>query len=51
MDIQSLKDKTVACFSVSAKSLNRLDLMLKWLSDIEPKNRIPKFILLFDFVI
>lgn len=37
MDLPSLKDRTVACFSISAKSQNRLDVALKWLSDLKPK--------------
>ncbi len=37
MELQSLKDRTVACFSVSAKSQNRIDVMLKWLSDLKTK--------------
>jgi ADP-ribosylation factor-like protein 8 len=37
MDLASLKDRTVACFSISAKSQNRLDVALKWLSDLSPK--------------
>jgi hypothetical protein len=27
----------VVCFSISAKSQNRLDVALKWLSDLNPK--------------
>ncbi len=37
MDLKLLKDRTVACFSVSAKSQNRLDVMLKWLSELKTK--------------
>ena len=37
MDLGSFKDRTVACFSISAKSQNRLDVALKWLSDLKPK--------------
>jgi ADP-ribosylation factor-like protein 8 len=37
MDLASLKDRTVTCFSISAKSQNRLDVALKWLSDLKPK--------------
>ena len=37
MDLNSLKDRTVACFSISAKSQNRLDVAIKWLSDLKPK--------------
>lgn len=37
MDLASLADRTVACFSISAKSQNRLDVALKWLSDLKPK--------------
>lgn len=37
MDLPALKDRTVATFSISAKSQNRLDVALKWLSDLKPK--------------
>lgn len=37
MDLSALKDRTVATFSISAKSQNRLDVALKWLSDLKPK--------------
>lgn len=37
MELKELKDRTVACFSVSAKSQNRLDVMLKWLSELKTK--------------
>jgi hypothetical protein len=37
MDLTALKDRTVATFSISAKSQNRLDVALKWLSDLKPK--------------
>jgi len=37
MELKDLKDRTVACFSVSAKSQNRLDVMLKWLSELKTK--------------
>lgn len=37
MDLEKFKDRTVACFSISAKSQNRLDAALGWLSDLKPK--------------
>lgn len=37
LDLSSFKDRTVACFSISAKSQNRLDVALKWLSELKPK--------------
>lgn len=37
MELKDLKDRIVACFSVSAKSQNRLDVMLKWLSELKTK--------------
>jgi ADP-ribosylation factor-like protein 8 len=37
MDLERFKDRTVACFSISAKSQNRLDAALGWLSDLKPK--------------
>lgn len=37
LDLGSFKDRTVACFSISAKSQNRLDVALKWLSELKPK--------------
>lgn len=45
MELGSFKDRTVACFSVSAKSQNRLDVMLKWLSELKTK----KWIYFIDF--
>ena len=47
MDLQSLKDRTVACFSVSAKSQHRLDVMLKWLSELKTK-KWTRYFILFD---
>lgn len=37
MELSSLTDRLVACFSISAKSQNRLDVVLKWLSNLQPK--------------
>jgi hypothetical protein len=38
MQLDTLKEnRTVACFSVSAKSQNRLDVMLKWLSELQKR--------------
>ena len=37
MELSAFKDRTVACFSVSAKSQNRIDVMLKWLSELKTK--------------
>ncbi|KAM3128602.1 hypothetical protein pb186bvf_019299 [Paramecium bursaria] len=34
MDLQSIKDRKVACFSISAKNNNNIDVMLKWLSTL-----------------
>lgn len=50
MELNTLKDRTVACFSVSAKSQNRLDVMLKWLSELKTKkwNLFAYFIELID---
>lgn len=45
MDLKSIKERTVVCFSVSAKSQNRLDIMLKWLSELKTKKwKLYKFI-------
>jgi ADP-ribosylation factor-like protein 8/Arf/Sar family protein len=38
LELEQLKEsRTVACFSVSAKSQNRLDVMLEWLSGLEKR--------------
>ena len=35
LELNTLKEsRTVACFSISAKSQNRLDVMMKWLSEL-----------------
>jgi hypothetical protein len=47
MDLKSIKERTIACFSISAKSQNRLDIMLKWLSELKTKKWI--FIPLFIY--
>ena len=39
MDLKSIKDRKVACFSISAKNQNNIDVMLKWLSELERRNK------------
>lgn len=37
MDLGSIKDRVVACYSISCKNLNNIDNVLKWLSDVKAK--------------
>ena len=34
MDLKSIKDRTVACYSISCKNQNNIDNVLKWLSNM-----------------
>lgn len=38
MDLQSIKDRVVAFYSISCKNLNNIDNVLKWLSNVKEKN-------------
>ncbi len=44
MELNAIKDRKVACFSISAKNSNNIDVMLKWLSELEKINKIWFFI-------
>ncbi len=35
MDLGSIKDRIVACYSISCKNGNQLDTVLKWLSNVK----------------
>lgn len=37
MDLKSIKDRTVACYSISCKNQNNIDNVLKWLSNMKSK--------------
>lgn len=39
LQLEYIKDRKVVCYSVSAKTQNRLDVALKWLSDLKPKKK------------
>ncbi|KRX04149.1 P-loop containing nucleoside triphosphate hydrolase [Pseudocohnilembus persalinus] len=39
MDLKSIKDRKVACFSISAKANNRIDQFMKWLQDLEKRQK------------
>ncbi len=39
MDLGSIKDRIVACYSISCKNGNQLDTVLKWLSNVKRRNR------------
>jgi ADP-ribosylation factor-like protein 8 len=34
LQLEYIKDRKVVCYSVSAKSQNRMDVALKWLSEL-----------------
>ena len=37
MDLKSMKDRVVACYSISCKSQNNIDNVMKWLSNVDAK--------------
>ena len=37
MDLNSIKDRVVACYSISCKNQNNIDNVLKWLSNVDAK--------------
>ena len=39
MELNSIKDRTVACYSISCKNMNNIDTALKWLSDVQVKKK------------
>lgn len=39
LNLNDIKDRQVVCYSVSAKNQNRLDVALKWLSDLKPNKK------------
>ncbi len=38
MGLKNLKDRKVACYSISAKNMNNLDVAMNWLSDLNTIN-------------
>ena len=42
MELEKIKDRKVACYSVSAKTPSTIDITLKWLSGIESKKKAAK---------
>lgn len=39
MDLKSIKDRKVACYSVSAKNSVNIDVFLKWIMDLPQKKK------------
>jgi ADP-ribosylation factor-like protein 8 len=39
MNLRLVKDRKVACFSISAKDMVNIDITLKWLTALERKKR------------
>jgi small GTP-binding protein len=37
MELDKIKDRVVACYSISCKNLNNIDNVLKWLSNVKAK--------------
>lgn len=37
LDLQSIKDRVVGCYSISCKNMNNIDNVLKWLTDVKKK--------------
>lgn len=35
MGLQNIKDRKVACYSISAKNMKNLDVVIKWLSNLK----------------
>ena len=42
MELEKIKDRRVACYSVSAKNSVNIDITLKWLSSVETKKKTSK---------
>jgi GTPase SAR1 family protein len=38
LGLKDIKDRLVACYSISAKSQTNLDTVLKWLTNLNPGN-------------
>ena len=38
LDLKTIKDRKVACYSISAKNSINIDVVLKWLTDL-PKRK------------
>ena len=39
VELNNIKDRTVACYSISCKNMNNIDTALKWLSDVQVKKK------------
>ena len=37
LDLTSIKDREVACYSISCKNGNQIDTVLKWLSNVKSR--------------
>lgn len=38
LGLKNIKDRMVACYSISAKNQTNLDTVLKWLTNLNPNN-------------
>jgi hypothetical protein len=39
MDLRKITDRKVACFSISAKNVNNIDITIKWLTALGKRNK------------
>jgi ADP-ribosylation factor-like protein 8 len=39
MELRSIKDRTVGCYSISAKNIINIDVTLKWLSNLKRRSK------------
>ena len=39
MNLRSIKDRKVACFSISAKNVVNIDITIKWLTSLPKKEK------------
>jgi hypothetical protein len=37
LDLSTIKDRVVACYSISCKNMVKIDNVLKWLTDVKTK--------------
>ena len=47
MELRSIKDRTVGCYSISAKNIINIDVTLKWLSNLKKETNELFIILIF----
>lgn len=39
MELRTIKERTVGCYSISAKNIINIDVTLKWLSNLKRRNK------------